>query len=257
MIAMHESILVYRNLRYFKIAGGVMLVSAAAYLIHSPLGGPNGGTWLGYTLGVVAAAIMIWLAWFGIQKRRYGKGGTSLQEWLSAHVYMGIALALVATLHAGFIFGPNIHTLLYILMMIVIFSGMIGVYCYVRYPRLLDREIRGTILALDDTTNALILRAAHDTIVGGSLYQQLRGFDPRCPTTIARRHVEASVDNFDDTARRQLLTRLIRKEDLLMRLRRDVQLRALLRVWIYVHVPFSIAALAALLSHIITVFYYW
>ena len=279
----HESILVYRNLRYLKWALGLAAIASLAYALHRPIGPPNGATWLGYTLGGVSGGIMIWLAWFGIKKRQYGAGKLPLQDWLSAHVYLGLSLIVIASLHAGFRFGANIHTALYVLMMIVILSGMVGVYFYMRYPALLtenrrglssevmlaqiaelDREIRQFAMEMDDATNTVALQAVRDTIIGGSLYRQLRGFDRRCPTTIARRFVEdrsaettVALALGQDTRRRQLLTRLVRKEDLLKRIRRDIQLRSLLKVWLYIHVPFSVAALAALLAHVIAEFYYW
>jgi hypothetical protein len=276
---MHESILVFRKLRYLKVALALAAVSTVAYVLHRPLGPPNGATWLGYTLGTISGGLMIWLAWFGIKKRSYGEGRLSTQEWLSGHVYLGTTLALVATLHAGFRFGANIHTVLYVLMMTVIISGIVGLYFYVRYPRLLtenrhgltseamlgqiadlDREIRQIGMGLDDATNALALSAAQDTIIGGSLWQQLRGYDSNCPTTVARMFVERSAfegSEDDDARRRQLLARLARKEEALKRIRRDIQLRSFLRVWLYVHVPFSVAALAALAVHVVTEFYYW
>jgi len=273
---MHESILVYRNHRYLKWALALVTVSVGVYLIDEPLGQPNGGTWLGYTLGTIAAGIMMWLAWFGIRKRRYGMGKVPLEDWLSAHVYLGGALALVATLHAGFQLGLNIHSVLYVAMMVTIVSGFIGLYFYVSYPRLLtenrrglstevmlaqiadlDREVRQIALGMDDATNTMALKSTQDTIVGGTLFQQLRGYDEHCPTTLARQFIESTQSSEHDAQRRHLLTRLIRKEDLLKRIRRDVQLRCLLKVWLYVHVPFSIAALAALVTHVVTVFYYW
>jgi hypothetical protein len=273
---MHESILVYRKHRYLKWALALAAVCAAVYLLDRPLGKPNGGTWLGYTLGSIAAGLMVWLAWFGIRKRRYGVGKVPLEDWLSAHIYLGTALALVATLHAGFQLGFNIHSVLYVLMMITIISGMIGLYFYVSYPRLLtdnrrglttelmlaqiaelDREVRQIAMAMDDTTNTMALNSTQDTIVGGTVFQQLRGYDEHCPTTLARQHVERSEATDHNAQQRQLLTRLIRKEDLLKRIRRDVQLRCLLKVWLYVHVPISIASLVALITHVVTVFYYW
>jgi len=272
----HESILVYRNLLYLKIATLLSGAAAIAYVWHQPLGAANGGTWLGYTLGVIGAGLMLWLAWFGVRKRKYGVGKLNLEDWLSGHVYLGAALLVVATLHSGFQLGMNVHSVLYLLMMFVIVSGMIGVYFYVRFPRLLsenrrgmsteimlgqvaeiDREIRQLALTLDDATNAAVLLATQDTVVGGTIMQQLRGFDPLCPTTQARELVERSDAQGDDGRRRQLLTRLVRKEELLKRLRRDVQLRAMLRIWLFVHVPFSVASLMALVIHVVTVFYYW
>ncbi len=273
---MHESILVYRSHRYLKWALALTGVSILAYLIDDPLGQPNGGTWLGYTLGTVAGGLMVWLAWLGVRKRRYGVGNVPLQDWLSAHIYLGTALALVATLHAGFQFGSNTHTVLYVAMMITIVSGMVGLYFYVRYPSILtenrrglstevmlsqiadlDAEVRQVAMLLDDDTNAVALKATQDTVIGGTVLQQLRGHDIHCPTTKARTFVENSSIGEQDAQRRQLLNCLVRKEDLLIRIRRDVQLRCLLKVWLYVHVPFSVAALAALVTHVVTVFYYW
>ena len=36
-----------------------------------------------------------------------------------------------------------------------------------------------------------------------------------------------------------------------------MRLRALLEVWLFVHVPLTVALLAALTAHIVSVFYYW
>lgn len=47
------------------------------------------------------------------------------------------------------------------------------------------------------------------------------------------------------------------KAALLQRLRRETQLAALLRIWLFLHVPMCCALLAALFIHIVTVFLYW
>jgi hypothetical protein len=44
---------------------------------------------------------------------------------------------------------------------------------------------------------------------------------------------------------------------LLARARRDVSYKAIMEAWLYVHVPLSFALFAALLAHIISVFYLW
>ena len=38
---------------------------------------------------------------------------------------------------------------------------------------------------------------------------------------------------------------------------RDVQLKAWMDLWLYCHVPMSIALLVALTIHIVSVFFYW
>lgn len=276
MASLHESILIYRNLRYLKLAVALVAVSSVLYIFHSPVERPNGGTWLGYTLGTISAGIMLWLAWFGIRKRRYNAGTIRLEDWASAHVYLGLALVILSTLHSGFQFGINIHTLFYALMIVVVLSGIVGLYFYMRFPRLiaqnrrglttegyltqiadLDRDIRNHAMLLDDSTLKVIQDAVDNTRVGGGLRRQLAGVDLNCPTTKARQFLEQNQGVSEESGRRQVLSRLTKKEDLLRRLRRDIQLRCLLQIWLYVHVPFTFAMMAALIAHIVTVFFYW
>ncbi|MFY7962678.1 MAG: hypothetical protein ACOVVK_21560, partial [Elsteraceae bacterium] len=102
----HESFLVYARFRYMKWAVALALVSLVVYIGHKPVLEPrNGGTWAGYGLGGVGAALILWLMWFGVRKRQYAQGPGRLEDWLSAHVYLGLALIVVGTLHAGFQFG--------------------------------------------------------------------------------------------------------------------------------------------------------
>jgi hypothetical protein len=58
-------------------------------------------------------------------------------------------------------------------------------------------------------------------------------------------------------AHRNLCGILLRKQALLKRARSDIAYRARLQLWLYLHVPLSIALLAALLAHVIAVFFYW
>jgi hypothetical protein len=44
---------------------------------------------------------------------------------------------------------------------------------------------------------------------------------------------------------------------ILRRIRRDIRLTGWLRLWLYVHVPLSIALLGALSAHILVTFVYW
>ena len=56
---------------------------------------------------------------------------------------------------------------------------------------------------------------------------------------------------------RRLISRLSRKSELLNRGRKDVQLKALMKIFLFVHVPMSFALFAALFSHVFIVFFYW
>lgn len=193
---MHASFLTHGNKRYLWVALALVSVSTVAYLWHDPIPVPNGGTWLGYTLGTIGALLIVWLTLLGVRKRRYASGMGTLRGWLSAHVYMGTALIFIALLHSGFQFGWNLHTLALVLMLAVIFSGFFGVFAYLRYPNLMTRnrdnasrhamldeiaEIDRNALQLADSIDAkihaIVLRSQQKTRLGGGVWRQLTASD--------------------------------------------------------------------------------
>lgn len=298
----HESILTHARSRYLWVALGLSLVSIVLYAWHRPGVAPNGGTWLGYSLGTVGALLIVWLMLFGVRKRRYAGGRNVLRGWLSANVYLGTALILVALLHCGFQFGWNLHTLALVLMLAVIFSGFFGVYAYLRYPALMTRnrenatreamleeieELDQNALALadgiDPKIHAVVLRSIQNTRLGGGVWRQLRARDdsdaalakvreaidhratnakaasPQAGQTIFAMvdFLSAGAGDRELEALRKLIDLLSRKKALATRVARDIQYQALMEIWLYVHVPLSFALLAALIGHVVSVFFYW
>jgi hypothetical protein len=299
----HGSFLNHAGYRYLWVALLLALGSLAAYVIHSPLGAPpNGGTWLGYTLGTIGASLILWLTWFGVRKRRYGSGIGSTRGWLSAHVYLGTSLILITLLHCGFQFGWNIHTLALVLMLLVIFSGFFGVYAYLRYPTLMtrnrDNATRAAMLeeiadldqsalqladAVDPKIHSSVLRSIERTRLGGGAWAQLTAHDDSDAALVDVRQAadarekatkgkgreartmiamvdflsaETSSDKQSESLRK-LIDVLSRKKTLATRVARDIQLQALMEIWLYIHVPLSIGLLAALTAHIVSVLFYW
>jgi hypothetical protein len=275
----HQSFLVHKGFRWLKSTTVLMLLCLVPYVAWQPAGGHNGGTWLGYTLGTIGALLIAWLMLLGIRKRRYGPGSWSLKNWLSAHVYFGLSLVLIASLHAGFQVGWNIHTLAYALMILVIASGIWGTVAYVRLPRLmttnrqgqtfdeltaailgLDREAANQALALGDEFADVVRQSREETRLGGSAWRQITARDPRCGTAKALARARGLVGGLPPQLAKPgetLLVTLGRKQELLRRARRDISYKALMDLWLYTHVPLSFALLAALTAHIVSVFFYW
>lgn len=273
-----QSFLRYRGYRHARWAGLGLIAASALYLAHDPVGGRNGGTWVGYGLGTLAAAALAWLCWFGVRKRSYAAAGASLAGWLSAHTYLGAALVVLVPLHSGFQMGWNVHGLAYALVLAAVASGAWGVWLYVRLPRLmtenrrgatfdslfaqvaeLDAQCRGVAQRLPDHYARAVAVSIGETRVGGSLLRQLSGRDPACGTTRALEMIreeaqELPSDRLGDTQR--LREMLSRKTVLLERIRSDVRLQALSELWLLLHVPLAVASLAAVLVHVIAVFYY-
>lgn len=195
---MHQSFITYERMRYLKLSLLLAGASVAAYVLYQPVGPHNGGTWLGYALGGIGAFLVLLLMWLGMRKRVYSSRLGSLQGWVSAHVYLGLCLAVVATLHTGFQFGWNIHTVAYVLMMLVIGSGCVGVYAYVRYPQRITQTLGGLTrenmlreigeleqeclnLAenLEPDIYKLLLGEIQNTLLGGTVWQQLTGAETK------------------------------------------------------------------------------
>jgi hypothetical protein len=293
-LSRHVSFLAYDNFRYLKIALAGVVAAIVLYVAVPPYGSRYGGGWAGYTLGTVGALLIVWLTWFGYKKRTYdpdrkyvrpheagvaeaahqAEDPSRLARRLSAHVYLGLALLVIATLHTGFHFGWNIHTLAYALMCVVIASGIYGVVAYARYPRqmtdnrenltlaqmqaqvaAIDAELRRRVLPMDDAVATIIRNSLENTPIGGSMWRQVSGRYPDCGTTQAIARLHALPDAGLDETHRLLRAKLDEKSLLVLRLRRDIRLKALMDIWLYLHVPLTFALLAALIAHIVSVFY--
>lgn len=275
----HRSILEYANFRWFKGAVILSVLAGVAYLWHDPPLKPYGGTWLGYALGTVGALLILWLLYFGVRKRRYRSSLGSVQGWLSAHVYLGTALLVVVTLHTGFELGWNVHTLAYILTVAVVLSGFYGVFVYLRVPGAmtanvgedtlksillkigdLDRELREKALSLPDRLFAVVDQSIATTRVGGSFVRIVAGRDRNCPTARAVTQLEELAKGLKGEqaqVNKEVFTLLVQKDQLLQRARRDIRNKAILDLWLYIHVPLALALLGALAVHVAAVFIYW
>jgi len=275
----HESFMAYSHFFYLKIALLVAVAAVVIYAVDQPYGSGYGGSWAGYTLGTAGALLVLWLTWFGYHKRSYANIRTRLAAQLSAHVYLGLALLVVATLHTGFHFGWNVHTLAYILMCVAIASGVFGVFCYARYPRLmtdnragmtmqqmlgriasLDDELRQAGLPLDEATAMVIERSTETNVIGGSVWRQLAGHLPGCTTAAAIAYLDAKgidVPPEIEEAWRRVRVLLEEKGLLLTRVRCDISYKAMMDAWLYLHVPIAMMLLVALFAHIFSVFFLW
>jgi len=270
----HEGFLRHRNFRWLKIATVACAIAILAYLLADVEPRPNGGSWLGYTLGTIGALLIVWLSVLGIRKRAMTPGKWSLKAWTSAHVYLGLSLIVIATLHTGFQLGWNVHTLAYVLMMVVIMSGMFGTWLYATLPsrlssnreemtqgqmvdaiKALDRQLNDAAQPMARAQSDLVLEALAEDPFDHGILRRLSGNYPDCPTQAAIEGL--ALSGLSDPAVERVEKLMLRRKAQLERLRRHMRLRGLLEVWLYVHVPATIALMPALLAHIISVFYYW
>ncbi|KPF62251.1 hypothetical protein [Porphyrobacter sp. AAP60] len=267
----HVSFLKHRKFRWLWIALALSAATIAGYALIDQQPRPNGGTWYGYTLGTIGLALIVWLSLLGVRKRRINPGAWSLKAWTSAHVYLGCSLVVVGTLHTGFQIGWNVHTLAYVLMLLVIATGIYGVVVYATLPASLsanrremtraqmlealtaiDRQLESAAQPLGrDEADLVIAALEQDTFHGGAL-ARLTGRYPRCATARALRGMDSGSE-----AATRVTALLEKRRNQLAQIRGALRIRALLEVWLFVHIPLTIALIAALAAHVISVFYYW
>jgi hypothetical protein len=109
---------------------------AAAHRVLRP-SGP-----IGQTYGVIGTVLMLVPFLYMARKRmrKFNAAGTT-RTWLEIHLFCGIAGPALVTLHTSFKFN-GIVSAAYWSMVIVMLSGFLGRYLYVRIPR----SIRGNEL---------------------------------------------------------------------------------------------------------------
>jgi hypothetical protein len=164
-------------------------------------------------------------------------------------------------------------------MAVVVLSGFYGIFIYLRVPPAitlnlgdetlggmlqqvadLDREIQRGALSLPDEVLHVVDRSVKETRLGGSFWRIVTGTDARCPTARAVKVLPEMTKRLTGEraqANRAVYSLVLEKHALLQRMRRDLRYKALLDLWLYVHVPFALALLAALAAHVISVFVYW
>ncbi len=275
----HEGFLRHRSWRWLKIAVFLSLIAITVYLMTDIQPRHNGGSWLGYTLGTIGALLILWLTMLGLRKRAMTSGRWSLKAWTSAHVYLGLSLIVIGTLHTGLQFGMNVHTLAYALMMLVIVSGIYGIVVYGTLPdelsdtraemtrpqmleavQLMDRQLQVVAQPLDTADSEIVQRSMREDPFRGGVFQRLSGKYRNCgnAAALAAMRARRSAAGPDEVkVIDQVIELLERKDSALIRLRRHLRIRALLEVWLYVHVPTTFALIAALIAHIVSVFFYW
>lgn len=277
----HEGFLTHRRGRWAKVALTLSGVALLTYLLTDATPRHNGGSWLGYTLGSIGAGMIVWLSLLGVRKRVIGSKPYSLKGWTSAHVYLGLSLIVIGTLHTGFQLGWNVHTLAWALMMIVILSGLWGISLYASLPeklsanrgevtqqqmleavRTLDRQLDLAAQPLDAEDAALVRLSLEQCRIAGSVGQRLSGNYAKDGNALALAAIGDKVmdgmrSGRADDRLQQIQFLLERKEAALSQARRHIRMKASLELWLYVHVPVTMALLAALLAHIISVFLYW
>jgi hypothetical protein len=232
---------------------------------------PSG--YVGQAAGVVAFLALAFLWLYPVRKRYPSLAWTgSLARWLDVHIVVGLAVPLLAVIHASWRFDGLIGLGFWALM-VVWLSGLIGRYLYLRIPRS-KSGLELTIEEINASRSALLEQIASDTTLDVGTVKRIleRGTKSSARwgplATIARfgsddvnrwracRALRASCGAGRSIDRRALgrALRLARRE---MALTQQVRMldatQRIFRYWHIAHRPFALTALAAVVIHVVVV----
>ncbi|HEY6071734.1 MAG TPA: hypothetical protein VIU85_10200, partial [Chthoniobacterales bacterium] len=96
-------------------------------LLQKPVEYRNaGGTPLGLIFGTIALSIFIFAALLGVRKKIVLWRVGTVQRWLRAHIWLTLLTIPLVLLHSGFRFGGPMTTLIVVLYLVVMVSGIYG-----------------------------------------------------------------------------------------------------------------------------------
>lgn len=271
---MSQNFLNQRRFLWLWVCAALVVLLGVIYWRDQPVGGKNGGTRLGFIYGGISTAGMLFLMYYGIRKRyAYRSGSGTLKGWLGLHVWVGLALCIVVPMHAGFKLELNLHAASYLLMVLTVLSGLWGAYAYLRYPPELTgrREgitIRGSVAQMNALSGELSVLAKNKS--QEFLAAQAR-LDVPIEPTFGTLLFARPIPTFSKKAISDILGLLPQAEyqaglkmteiasrriAIANRLIGEASVAAQMRIWLFLHVPLSVACFVAMLAHIFWVLFY-
>ena len=244
--------------RDYYVAPVEVRVYGPAHLLLRP-SGP-----VGQTFGIVGALMMLVPFLYMARKRvSWLKGAGSLKTWLEIHLFCGVVGPVLVTFHTAFKFGGLIAAA-YWSMVIVVLSGFIGRYLYVRIPR----SIRGTELTrkeLDARAEALRTELAV-AVASPVVLQQIdalerssiRGFisgDLLLRSRLRRLDRELARTGVGRDLRERALALVAERTTLLRRIAYLQKTKSLFDLWHVFHLPLVYVLLVIVAVHVAVIAY--
>ena len=105
-----------------------------------------GGTPVGLIFGTIGLGIFIFAGLLGVRKKFVLWRIGTVQSWMRAHIWLTLLTIPLVMLHSGFRLGGPMTTLLVVLYLIVMVSGVYGLALQNRLPRLMMERLPTEIL---------------------------------------------------------------------------------------------------------------
>jgi hypothetical protein len=151
------------------LAASLIILSVATaiyvlYAAHSPAG-PSGGSPVGLAFGIVGSAFMLFAGLLAGRKKlpvwRLGRA----QTWMRGHLWLGLLSLPLILFHGGFRFGGPLTSVLMVLLIIVVASGLFGAALQHYMPNVMTAEVsKETIFEQIDHVRAGLIAETDEMI---------------------------------------------------------------------------------------------
>ena len=245
---------------------------------------PGGSSVPGFTFGVVGGLIVLFefLLWCRKKVRVWRIG--SAQTWLRAHIWLGLLCLPLLVLHSGLRLGGTLSTVLMVLLVIVIVSGIGGLILQNMLPRrALEAMPAETVYSQMDYLVGQLLAEAERLVsktcgikaedltpiaegealalfyreqVAPFLRQGTTGNSPLCNASRAAELFQNCKMQLPPAAHEALAA----LESFCEQRRQwdsQVHLHFWLHSWLWVHFPLSVALLVLMVAHVVVSLRYW
>jgi hypothetical protein len=138
-------------------------IAAAIYVVYatSSPAGPSGGSAIGLAFGIAGSLGMIFAGLLAARKKvpvwRLGRA----QTWMRGHLWLGLLSLPLILFHGGFRFGGPLTSVLMVLLIVVVLSGIFGAALQHYMPPVMTTRIpMETIFEQIDRVRAQLLAEA-------------------------------------------------------------------------------------------------
>jgi hypothetical protein len=161
-----------RTHKKWLIASLIILgVATAVYIPYArnSTPGPRGGSAIGLAFGIIGSAFMIFSGLLAARKKvevwRLGRA----QSWMRGHLWLGLLSLPLILFHGGFRFGGPLTTVLMVMLILVVASGVFGAALQHYLPKVMTSEVPfETIFEQIDHIRAQLLAEADEVIARAS-----------------------------------------------------------------------------------------
>jgi len=121
----------------------ILALCTALYLVFdwTAPGRPQGDSWLGLAFGLLGTLFIVFAAFLGARRRMLLLRIGPMSAWMRGHLWLGLLSLPVILLHGAFQFGGFLTSVLMVLLIGIVVSGLYGAILQHAMPRLITTAV--------------------------------------------------------------------------------------------------------------------